>query len=306
MRRQRSTALRSAISRRYGNSEAFSPATHSSTFERQGSSPFSETDPSIMLDRNSTMDDGMDYDRGEGDYDGETNDEMRGFYKTNIKAFDDMREKMYAVVENDRFQTLVVVMISINSIMMGVSTYLPTEDDEDDWATASKSAKDAVNAISIVDELFLILFTIELGANMIVHLQYSFTDKWLCFDMFTIITSWCFDGITIMRSFRIFRVFRLFGRVPALKRIIGAIASTSADLSSIVLVLFILFYIFAVMFTQLFKDCWKDCCYADDYGFCLKQMEFEEPSSSVNGVNYFGRLDYTCLSLFFVRYPYST
>ena len=219
---------------------------------------------------------------------------------TGIDQFDDFREKMYNVVTNDRFQTIVIGMILVNSILMGVNTYLPEEGTEE-FDTASDREQRAVEAIANIDFIFLILFTVELCMNIFVFLHTTLTDKWLLFDATTIIFSWAFSSFTIMRSFRIFRVFRLFGRIESLKRIVAAVASTSEGLTSIVLVLLILFYVFAVMFTQLYSDCWKDCCYADDRELCIKLLaENIEPSNEINGVNYFGRLDYTFFTLFIV------
>ena len=55
------------------------------------------------------------------------------------------------------------------------------------------------------------------------------------------------------------------------------------------------------MMTELFRDCWEDCCYADDTGVCLiNARDGHYPSTEINGVNYFGRLDYTFFTLFMV------
>ena len=217
---------------------------------------------------------------------------------TGIDQFDDFRKKMYNVVTNDRFQTIVIGMIIVNSILMGVNTYLPNLGTEE-FDTASDREQRAVEAIANIDFIFLILFTVELCMNIFVFLHTTLTDKWLLFDATTIIFSWAFSGFTIMRSFRIFRVFRLFGRIESLKRIVAAVASTSEGLASIVLVLFILFYVFAVMFTQLFKDCWAECCFAQDQVLCEKAaLDGIKPNSEINGVNFYGRLDYTFFTLF--------
>ena len=208
---------------------------------------------------------------------------------------DEVRRYFLNIVSNDCFQTFVIGLIAINSILMGVNTYLPTLGTED-FDQAPKQEQSMAEVIALIDQIFLIIFTIELFMNVLVYLHWSFKDGWLLFDATTILTSWLLSGFTIMRSFRIFRVFRLFGRIPALKRIINAIASTAEGLGSIVFVLGILFYIFAVMCTQLFKDCWKVGCYAED-GYVPPENDWSLAPSSELGVNYFGRLDFTMFTL---------
>ena len=214
---------------------------------------------------------------------------------TGSNYIDNLRMKMLNVVSDDRFQTFVIGLISINSIFMGVITYLPAIDSEE-FDNAPKEEQELAESIAVIDYIFLILFTIELILNVLVYLHWSLKDGWLLFDATTILVSWLLSGFTIMRSFRIFRVFRLFGRVPALKRIIAAIASTAEGLGSIVFVLFILFYIFAVMCTQLFSECWEKGCYAED-DYEPPENDWTLAPASELGVNYFGRLDFTMFTL---------
>jgi len=195
-----------------------------------------------------------------------------------VGFIDDTREYLYGIVMDDLFQAFVILLIIINSILMGINTYLPVID-TDSFDDAETWEQDLAEAISIIDYIFLLIFTMELGLNALVFLHRFPCDGWRNFDFLTIVTSWTLSSFTIMRSFRIFRVFRLFGRIESLKRIVKAVASTAEGLGSIVLVLTILFYIFAVMFTQLFSDCCKE----------------------VDMVDWFGRLDNTLFTLFMVR-----
>jgi len=192
-----------------------------------------------------------------------------------VGFIDDTREYLYEIVMDDLFQAFVILLIIINSILMGINTYLPVLN-TDSFDDAETWEQDLAEAISIIDYIFLLIFTMELGLNAIVFLHRFPCDNWRNFDFLTIVMSWTLSSFTIMRSFRIFRVFRLFGRIESLKRIVKAVASTAEGLGSIVLVLTILFYIFAVMFTQLFSDCCKE----------------------VDMVDWFGRLDKTMFTLF--------
>ena len=187
---------------------------------------------------------------------------------------DSFREKAKTIVQNERFQISIIGLIIFNSIMMGVATF--------DFVRYNPSV---INAFEQIDMVMLIIFTIELGMNLFVYGAEFFKDNWFVFDFVSIMLSWAFAGITIIRAFRVFRAFRLFARVGSLKKIISALMSTGEQMAAIVLVLALVFYIFAVMFTQLFGDCYEKGCYAEGEDGDL-------------GVNYFGRLDYTMFTLF--------
>ena len=177
------------------------------------------------------------------------------------------------LVENERFQLTIIVLIAINSILMGVATF--------DFVSQNDSI---TKSFERVDSLILIIFTAELALNLYAYGSSFFYDSWLLFDLVSIVLSWLFATFTIIRSFRIFRAFRLFAKIDSLKKIIQALTSTSEQMLAILFVLGILFYIFAVMFTQLFGDCYEEGCYAED--------------ENSLGINYFGRLDYTMFTLF--------
>jgi len=177
------------------------------------------------------------------------------------------------LVENERFQLTIIALIAINSILMGVATF--------DFVSQNDSI---TKSFERVDSLILIIFTAELALNLYAYGSSFFYDSWLLFDLVSIVLSWVFATFTIIRSFRIFRAFRLFAKIDSLKKIIQALTSTSEQMLAILFVLGILFYIFAVMFTQLFGDCYEEGCYAED--------------ENSLGINYFGRLDYTMFTLF--------
>ena len=179
-----------------------------------------------------------------------------------------IQAKASAIVYSHIFQTAIISLIFINSAMIGIGTFDIIYEDE------SRS-----NIFEVIDLIFLVIFTIELILQFIVHGIRLFTDSWLVFDFLTILLSWAFSGVSIIRSFRIFRAFRLFGRVKAMKQVLSAILSTGPQLVSICSVLFILCYIFAVLFTQLFRD-----------------VEFISDDDNYQ-VNFFGRLDYTFATL---------
>mmetsp|Transcript_30880 Transcript_30880/g.67767 ORF Transcript_30880/g.67767 Transcript_30880/m.67767 type:complete len:454 (+) Transcript_30880:56-1417(+) len=170
------------------------------------------------------------------------------------------------IVNDERVQLLIVIMICVNAIMMGIATF--------DFV---RKNPDLDAAFEKTDRAFLIIFTIELGMQFIYHGFKLFLDGWLVFDFAIIVLSWAFASAQIIRAFRIFRALRLITRVEVMRNLVTALFSVMPRMAAIGLLLFLVFYIFAVMFTTLFKSLWKD---------------------GLTEWDYFGRLDATFFTLF--------
>lgn len=118
------------------------------------------------------------------------------------------------IVNDQGFQILMVMLILLNSLLIGISTF--------DFIEDNPRAK---NAFETMDLAFLIVFTVELCAQFLHHGYNLFFDGWLIFDLLIVITSWTLESISVLRtlrlrSFRIFRAFRLTTRIRALKRLV--------------------------------------------------------------------------------------
>ena len=186
--------------------------------------------------------------------------------KESLRGLKKFRLVMGRIVNDDRVQLLIVIMISVNAIMMGLATF--------DFVSKNP-AVDA--AFEKTDQAFLIIFTIELGMQFIYHGFRLFLDGWLVFDFIIILLSWAFASAQIIRAFRIFRALRLITRVEVMRNLVTALFSVMPRMAAIGLLLFLIFYIFAVMFTSLFKNLYREKLTIWDY---------------------FGRLDATFFTLF--------
>lgn len=127
---------------------------------------------------------------------------------------DIVRDYSGRIVNDQGFQIFIVILILINSLLIGVSTFDFVEDDP---AVGS--------AFRMLDFAFLIVFTIELVMQFLYHGYNLFLDGWLVFDLWIVIMSWGLESISVLRalrlrSFRIFRVFRLTSRIRALRRLV--------------------------------------------------------------------------------------
>lgn len=169
-------------------------------------------------------------------------------------------------VNDTRVQIIIILLITVNSIMMGIATYSFVKDNP------------AMNkAFETTDLVFLIIFTVELALQFIYYGIRFFLDGWLVFDFIIIVTSWSLSGIQVVRAFRIFRAFRLTTRVKVLKDLLTALFSVMPRMGAISLLLFLIFFIFAILMTSLWKDLYQDGETLEDY---------------------FGRLDATFFTLF--------
>ena len=174
------------------------------------------------------------------------------------------REVCGHFINNNRIQVTIIFLIIANALMMGLGTF--------DFVTENENVK---AAFETTDMVFLIIFTIEIGLQLVYHGRQLFLDGWLLFDFLIVIISWCFDSLQVIRAFRIFRAVRLVTRLEILKNLVQAIFDVAPSLMAILLLLMLVLYIYAVMCTVLFKN--------------LFEM-------GVTDLDYFGRLDKTLVS----------
>ena len=176
------------------------------------------------------------------DYDDDSDDDDHIVWK--------MRLACGKVVNNEYIQVGIIILIIINSIMMGIATFdFVTEDEMVDLR------------FDQVDKAFLAIFTVEVGMQLIYLGVALFGDGWLVFDFFIVIFSWSFESLQVVRAFRIFRAFRLITRVKPLRDLVLAIGAVLPRMYAIGALLVLIFYIYAVLFTELFRDVPMDSNY---------------------------------------------
>jgi hypothetical protein len=160
-----------------------------------------------------------------------------------VGKLDSLRKQIGCIVNNGKVQGFILALIVINAIMMGVATFPFVKDDPDVGAK-----------FELIDEIFLIIFTIEATMQLAYHGWALFKDAWLVFDLTVVALSWALEGVKGFRAFRIFRALRLIARIDVMRNLITAVISVLPNLTGILLLLLLVFYIFAVMFTVLCKD----------------------------------------------------
>lgn len=159
-----------------------------------------------------------------------------------LERINAMRALSGRIVNDSKVQMVIVAMIAVNAVMMGLATF--------DFV---KSDPQVADIFELVDQIFLIVFTVELAMQLIYHGLSLFLDGWLVFDFVIIVVSWSFSSVQIIRAFRIFRALRLVTRIKVMKNLVLAVFGVMPRMGAIALLLLLIFYIFAVLFTVLFK-----------------------------------------------------
>jgi hypothetical protein len=192
----------------------------------------------------------------------ESNTSRFSEYKTEIEPLDGkfgpLRTKCGRFVNHPLVEHFITFIIFCNTVLLVLSTF--------DFAKSGPTFQ----AFDIMDQSFLVIFTIESAMQLIYWDIKLIKNKWLLFDLVLVIASWAFQAFTVLRCLRILKIASKF---EALQRLITALLDVIPNITAIFSLLLLVFYIFAVMFTTLFKD-----------------LELSR--------DYFSRLDKTLFSLF--------
>lgn len=177
-----------------------------------------------------------------------------------------VREKAGRLINSTQVQYFIMALILTNAIMMGIATF--------DFISKNE---DAAKAFETVDEVFLIIFTVEAGIQVFYEGLNTYKNAWLVFDLSVVFASWSLNGVQVIRSVRVFRALRLITRLKGMRQLIEALAKTLPRMAGITALLGLIIYIFSVMFTEFFREDYEN-----------GQMEYP----------YFARLDSAFLTSF--------
>ena len=146
--------------------------------------------------------------------------------------------------DNRIFQFSVVVIIILNAILIGATTY--------------QLDPIFLNTIHLLDYAITVFFVIEILIRFIGEKEKKnfLKDGWNVFDTIIVAISLIpipnNSSFLVLRLLRIFRVLRLISVIPELKKIIEAILASIKRVFFVSLLLFIILYIYATMGSILF------------------------------------------------------
>lgn len=152
-----------------------------------------------------------------------------------------MRKKLAALIDQPRFETVIMALIIINSIILALETS-PTA-----MAFAGPS-------LIMADQIILGVFVVELVIRMAVDFRGFWRDPWRIFDFLVVAIALvpASGPLAVLRALRILRLLRLLTIVPAMRRVVGGLLRAIPGLGSIVFLIALIFFVFSVISTKLF------------------------------------------------------
>lgn len=151
------------------------------------------------------------------------------------------RERLRTVVDSDRFQRFILVVILINAITLGMET-------------SARLAAGSGGLLHTVDRLALAIFVVELVLRIVAHGARFFRDPWGIFDLLVVGIALvpASGAFAVLRALRVLRVLRLVSVVPSMRGVVTALLAAVPGMASIAALLGLLLYVAAVMATGLF------------------------------------------------------
>ncbi len=155
-----------------------------------------------------------------------------------------MNFKFNEIKDDRRFQSIVISIILLSSLLVGFQTY--------------EISNNYINIVIILDYFVTIFFLFELLVRFLGEKKKAlfFNDRWNLFDTIIVLASLIpvtGSSVLILRLLRIFRVLRIISIIPELKELVEALLQSLARCGYVMLILFIILYIYAAIGSILFS-----------------------------------------------------
>ena len=154
-----------------------------------------------------------------------------------------LRNNLFEWLNTAKVRYSILTIILLNAVTLGMET---------SPIIMEKYGK----ILSLVDNVCLTIFVIELILKLFAVGLRFFKDPWNLFDFFVISISLApiSEGFSVLRALRILRVLRALSFAPRLRRTIEGFVSALPGMSSVIILMAIIFYIGAVIATKLFAS----------------------------------------------------
>lgn len=153
----------------------------------------------------------------------------------------------YAIVTNESFESVVLMLVVLNSILMATTHYGQPE---------SYAAM-----LTMMNLVFTVLFAIEMVLKLIgLGFKYYFNDGWNCLDFVVVVGSIIMiplDGILnlqALRPFRLLVIFRMIRRARGIRLMVSTLLLSLPSLFNVTCLLALAFFIFAVLGMSIFGN----------------------------------------------------
>jgi len=144
-------------------------------------------------------------------------------------------------VESTRIQSVILILIVFNALVLGLETDAALRDRVGFW-------------LLLADRLCLLAFVVELGVKLIVYRSLFWRSGWNWFDAFVVGVA-LVPGAgpwSVLRSLRVLRVLRLLTVMPQLRKVVAAFLHAIPGLTGVMAIMAIFFYTAGVLATTLF------------------------------------------------------
>ncbi len=154
-----------------------------------------------------------------------------------------IRDRVTRLVDNTRFQNLIMVVIVVNGIVLGLETW-------------DKAMDLAGNVLLTIDSLCLAFFIAEILLKIYALRGKFFREGWNIFDFIVVGIALIpqAGGLSVLRSLRVLRVLRMISILPTMRKVVGAMIHALPGVGSVAGIVLIVFYVGSVISTKLFGE----------------------------------------------------
>ncbi|XP_051796822.1 voltage-dependent T-type calcium channel subunit alpha-1I isoform X4 [Acanthochromis polyacanthus] len=159
--------------------------------------------------------------------------------------WNDMRRKLWGIVESKYFSRGIMIAILINTISMGIEHHNQPEE--------------LTNVLEICNIVFTSMFTLEMILKLTAFGFFEYLrNPYNIFDGIIVIISVCEiigqadGGLSVLRTFRLLRVIKLVRFMPALRRQLVVLMKTMDNVATFCMLLMLFIFIFSILGMHIF------------------------------------------------------
>lgn len=151
------------------------------------------------------------------------------------------RKAVGEIVASGWFQTVVLILIVANAIILGAETF-------DSPALLSDQM------LSAIDRIIIYAFVAEIAMRLYAEGRDYFRNGWNIFDFLIVTISLlaATSGLGALRAFRVLRVLRVITVIPRMRVVVSALLDSIPGIASVGVVLALILYVFAVIAANLY------------------------------------------------------
>ncbi|XP_062840903.1 voltage-dependent T-type calcium channel subunit alpha-1I [Trichomycterus rosablanca] len=159
--------------------------------------------------------------------------------------WDEIRLKLWSIVESKYFSRGIMIAILINTISMGIEHHNQPEE--------------LTNVLEICNIVFTSMFTLEMILKLTAFGFFEYLrNPYNIFDGIIVIISVCEiigqsdGGLSVLRTFRLLRVIKLVRFMPALRRQLVVLMKTMDNVATFCMLLMLFIFIFSILGMHIF------------------------------------------------------